>query len=210
MRSLRREKERQCIVVSQLLHSEAGTQTPFSSGWPERPRSPQTSMALTEWPVSCCSASVVLGTSSEAPSFVSLEPACPGLSSFPAVFLHLFTGPLASDRISNAFPPEIQASFCVFSLPTLSSASLSSAARTPNSARTPHSTRPAPDLASAQGLSVHPISGPPNTSHILSNLELASLLHQILPSPIPSVRALSFPSRDSRAIPDSASHLPHP
>lgn len=157
----------------------------------------------TEWPVSCCSASVVLG-SSEAPSFVSLEPACPGLSSFPEVFLHPFIGPLASDRPSNAFPPEIQALFCVFSLPTLSSASLSSAARTP------HSTRPAPDLASAQGLSVHLISGPANTSHILSNLELTSLLHQILPSPIPSVRALSFPSRDSRAIPDSASHLPHP
>lgn len=204
MRSLRKEKERHCIVVSQLLRSEAGTQTPFSRGWPERPRSPQTSMALPDWPASCCSASVALGTSSETPSFVSLEPACPGLSSFPAAFFHPFIGPLASDRPSHAFPPKVQALFCVFSHPTLSSASLSSAACTSDS------TRPAPDLASAQGLSVHPISGPLNTSHILSNLELTSLLHQILPSPCPRVKALSFPSRDSRALPDSASHLPHP
>lgn len=40
--------------------------------------------------MACCSASVVLGASSETPSFVSLEPACPGLSSFPALLFSSF------------------------------------------------------------------------------------------------------------------------
>lgn len=57
-------------MFSQPLHSEPGTQTPSSRGWPERPRSPRTSVALSL----SGSASVVLGASSATPSFASLEP----------------------------------------------------------------------------------------------------------------------------------------
>lgn len=204
MRSLRREKERQCTVVSQLLHSEAGTQTPFSRGWPERPRSPQTSVALR--PSGLSPAAQPLW------SWVLLKPLPLCLWRQPVLgfppsqksFFILSLGPWPQIGLQMPFLLRSRPCF-VFSrsLPFHLLLCL-------HSARTPHSTRPAPDLASAQGLSVHLISGPANTSHILSNLKLTSLLHQILPSPIPSVRALSFPSRDSRAIPDSSSRLPHP
>ena len=187
-------------MFSQLLHSEPGPQTPSS-----RPRSPRTSVALRL----SGSASVVLGASPATPSFASLEPACPGRSSSPAPLSSSF---LWAPGLSSRGPGLV---LCFLTPYPFTSCPVFSH---PHPPLHPPSSRP----GLSPGTERPPDQWAPSPSHILSNPELTSPLPQILPSPIPSVRArlsrqglcLSAPTPGSPAgpfqcpLPACLLHLP--